>query len=438
MSRQITDLSAAGANLFHAVVELQRLRASSERKFQRWFYEHRQDQERAQELQAGLDQALQSERQAHADAAANADRLLREKNNADRMVVEMRRELQISKEEARRAWEELGRREAEERSRTESLRDGQPTLVGGVQVVPMGAGMASRHGSVSQRPSTRDEGYSSLPQGAQSGGTQGLQSQYSYEEAASPTDTDPYGESTRQPASGLRHEPDVPTLGRGTYGGYPASSEGGTSSSTVRTAVPPAQSQTQAPAPLQPRRTAAQQPAVQPTSSQPEAFYQQPGTYLHEDAAASIPEDERSYVESQGDVTSEGDEEYVIDGSGNFVLDESGHRVTYREHRLRQSESDEFDVQADRQREIEHLNRYGTSSGGYGAATSTAGPAYPPVQGQAGYQTAGPVDYSGSGYGTEWAAMRHHHPTRLSDVLEEDERSRTSPSRASQTSRGMY
>jgi hypothetical protein len=32
---------------------------------------------------------------------------------------------------------------------------------------------------------------------------------------------------------------------------------------------------------------------------------------------------------------------------------------------------------------------------------------------------------------------RHHHPTRLSDVLEEDERSRTSPSRASQNSRGI-
>lgn len=33
MARQTTDLSAAGANLFHAVVELQRLRASSEREF---------------------------------------------------------------------------------------------------------------------------------------------------------------------------------------------------------------------------------------------------------------------------------------------------------------------------------------------------------------------------------------------------------------------
>jgi hypothetical protein len=54
MPQQIKDLSAAGNNLFHAVVELQRLRASSERKFQRWFFEHRQEQERAQEREAQL------------------------------------------------------------------------------------------------------------------------------------------------------------------------------------------------------------------------------------------------------------------------------------------------------------------------------------------------------------------------------------------------
>ncbi|KAF2119218.1 hypothetical protein BDV96DRAFT_642256 [Lophiotrema nucula] len=42
---------------------------------------------------------------------------------------------------------------------------------------------------------------------------------------------------------------------------------------------------------------------------------------------------------------------------------------------------------------------------------------------QKGYQTADQPDYSGTGYGTDWAAgMRHHRPTRLSDVLEEDER----------------
>jgi hypothetical protein len=55
------------------------------------------------------------------------------------------------------------------------------------------------------------------------------------------------------------------------------------------------------------------------------------------------------------------------------------------------------------------------------------------------------VDYSGSGWGqgSGWDSVtpRHRHPTRLSDVIEEDERSRTSPSRASrasQTSRTMH
>ena len=50
LSRQVGDLSAAGSNLFHAVIELQRLRASSERKFQRWFFETRTELERHQEL----------------------------------------------------------------------------------------------------------------------------------------------------------------------------------------------------------------------------------------------------------------------------------------------------------------------------------------------------------------------------------------------------
>ncbi|KIX01098.1 uncharacterized protein Z518_10164 [Rhinocladiella mackenziei CBS 650.93] len=65
MARQITDLSAAGANLFHAVVELQRLRASSERKFQRWFFETRREQELAQERMSELERLLDNERKAH-------------------------------------------------------------------------------------------------------------------------------------------------------------------------------------------------------------------------------------------------------------------------------------------------------------------------------------------------------------------------------------
>jgi hypothetical protein len=97
MARQITDLSAAGANLFHAVVELQRLHASSERKFQRWFFEIRGSQ-------SDLEKMLQKEQE---------NRAIAEKDRADatQMAREMRRELSISKEEARRAWDELGRRE---------------------------------------------------------------------------------------------------------------------------------------------------------------------------------------------------------------------------------------------------------------------------------------------------------------------------------------
>lgn len=62
LSRQIVDLSSAGANLFHAVVEMQRLRASSERKFQRWFFETRAELERHGEIEGNLRRELELER----------------------------------------------------------------------------------------------------------------------------------------------------------------------------------------------------------------------------------------------------------------------------------------------------------------------------------------------------------------------------------------
>ncbi|KAF2270833.1 hypothetical protein CC78DRAFT_573189 [Lojkania enalia] len=421
MSRQITDLSAAGANLFHAVVELQRLRASSERKFQRWFYEHRQEQERAQEREAQLEHALRVEREARADAVANMERMATEKKNAERAVVEMKRELQISKEEARRAWEELGRREQEERDRTFALREGQPTLVGGVQVVPMPQGLG-RHGSVPHRPHTGDDVYGTGPSSSHE-----LEQHYSYEEGQSPTDTDPYVQGSRQ-TTALRHEPDVPTLSQGTYvptGAFSAAAVAGLSQTSGQSGMP---------APLNPQHRAAdtQQSSAQTTTSRPEAFYQQPEAYLHRDTAASvatsIPEDERSYVgTSHDDVTTEGDEEYALDDYGNYILDQHGRRVPFRE--LRQRDSDEYNVEEDRRRELEHLQHYGTAVAGPSSyvTTSSAGP---------GYQQS--PDYSGEGYGNEWTGMRHHHPTRLSDVPEEDEKSRTSPSRASQASRGIF
>jgi len=414
MSRQITDLSAAGANLFHAVVELQRLRASSERKFQRWFYEHRQEQERAQEREAQLSAQITTEREARLEADANMERLVTDKKNAERAVAEMKRELQISKEEARRAWEELGRREQEERDRTFSLRDGQPTLVGGVQVVPM----------------TQNMGDPGRGHGEEYAGTQsinsGIEQHYSYEEGQSPTDTDPFTEPSRHP----HRESALPShVAQGTY--VPS---GATPHPSSRTAAAHAASEdAQIPEPLQyPYHTSQSQPTpTQPASSLPETFYQQPASYLHHDLE-NAQEDKRSYAASQGEATSEADDDYATDEQGNFIRDDAGRRIPYRS--LQSPLSDEYDVQDDRRRELEHLQHYGTaatSQSGFPttpATASTDAPA-PPSDGSR-------PDYSGDGYGDEWVGMRHHHPTRLSDVPEEDERSRTSPSRASQASRG--
>ncbi|KAJ4357448.1 uncharacterized protein N0V89_002023 [Didymosphaeria variabile] len=418
LSRQITDLSAAGANLFHAVVELQRLRASSERKFQRWFYDHRQEQERAQEREAQLETTIREERAARNQAVADMERLATEKRNAERSVQEMKRELQISKEEARRAWEELGRREQEERDRVFSLRDGQPTMIGGVQVLPTAQAMG-RHGSVR---SHGDDTYA----GSSSG--QGIEQHYTYEEAQSPTDTDPFTE-------GRHHEPEAKPVAQGTY--VPS---GAGPSSLYQPGYSQAAEQPQVPAPAHTQQASgghqgpsgAHQYPKEPLTSQPEAFYQQPEAYLHRDIAAGDPEDERSAITSHAEEeTSEGEDEYAIDENGNYILDAAGHRVPFRA--LRRQDSDEYDVQEDRRREIEHLQRYGSAAidpSRY-ATTSSAGSEH-----HGGFPTSSAPDYSGSGYGSEWTGIRHHHPTRLSDVMEEDERSRTSPSRASQASRG--
>ncbi|KAF2274911.1 uncharacterized protein EI97DRAFT_495093 [Westerdykella ornata] len=428
MSRQITDLSAAGANLFHAVVELQRLRASSERKFQRWFYEHRQEQERAQEREAQLDNMIRVEREARAEAVANMERMAKEKQNAERVVAEMKRELQISKEEARRAWEELGRREQEERDRTMALREGQEIVLGGIHVVPRA--VAQGIGTPSQHAGVGDTVYGT---GASSG--HGIEQHYSYEQAQSPTDTDPFRHGTP-----LRHDPDVAPLAQGTYIPSGVSAATQPSSRTATHSQAPEQSQISAPANPQQRNISSTQHSPsqsQTPTTRPEAFYQQPSAYLHRstEAGAGIPEDEQqSYVTStQADDSEE--EEYVIDDNGNFLLDEQGHRVPYRSLHTHDDMSDEFDVQEERRRELEHLQRYGSAPQGETSYTTTTsgGGSY----GQ-GYVSSSIPDYSGAGYGSEWAGMRHHHPTRLSDVLEEDERSRTSPSRASQASRGRY
>lgn len=316
LARNVTDLSSAGANLFHAVVELQRLRASSERKFQRWFFETRQELERNREVTAMLEVAIEEERRSREQAIQEA--LEREQGNSriQKQLSEMRKELQISKEEARRAWEELGRREQEERERTVSLQSGHPTIVGGVQVVPMTQGV-SRHSS--QR--------------------------------------DPHGYGAGEPE----------------YGHAPSS-----------------------------RNDYAQAPAVQPVPTSSSG------------GASSAVHHQVSYG-SEG-TYSEG--ENARRARGGSARDSRG---ATRPPRPSVSNS--------------------VSDGGLEEyETPGAQPAsYPTTSGGQQQYSAAP-DYSGTGYSPSgWETMgsaRHHHPTRLSDVLEEEEeRSRTSASQ-SQVSRG--
>lgn len=366
LARQITDLSAAGANLFHAVVELQRLRASSERKFQRWFFDTRSEQERAKEVQADLERQLKAERQGRADAFASAQAAEKDKTRAEDLLREMRRELQISKEEARRAWEELGRREQEERDRTNSLRNGEPTLVGGVQVVPMIQGLPSRHNT---RPPTREGPYPGGPTATTMGTEYQKQSadsamsrQY-YEETVpmSPTGSDPFVENKKPQATD------------------------------------PASTSTSAKAPYP-----------------PQMFEHDPIGASHPGQPTSEP-DQHSYVGS----SEAGSEEYA------HYTHDPAHPFSYPSAPLSEG-SDEY----------EHSpvdERHYVSDAAYSGATSSAPmhAPYPPTS----------IDYSGAGWGvgTGWESVtpRHRHPTRLSDVLEEDEPSRTSPSRASQASRSV-
>jgi hypothetical protein len=330
LSRQVTDLSAAGANLFHAVVELQRLRASSERKFQRWFFETRAELERSQEVNAMLESALDEERRGRANAIHDAVEQERANSKTQILLTEMRKELSISKEEARRAWEELGRREQLERDRTVSLQSGQPTIVGGVQVVPMTQGVPSRHGS------GRD----------------------------------------------ARASQETPDYGDQRYAEY----------STA--------------------------PAVQSAGGS--------GAYARQDPSGHH---EGSYTGGGGSEGGFSEGEYTIDAHGNFVRDSRGNKIPFAAPpSVSDSEGvEEYETPA---------SHPGASGGQYSQhpATTSAG-------GSGGAQWTGsgnpPQDYSGAGYGAPatWEAVpRHHHPTRLSDVIEEDdERSRTS---ASQISRG--
>jgi len=322
LSRQVGDLSAAGANLFHAVVELQRLRASSERKFQRWFFETRAELERNQEVNAMLEAQLEDERQRRAEVAREVAFLERENQRLQKLRDEQRKELLISKEEARRAWEELGRREQDERDHTASLQAGYPTIVGGVQVVPMSHDAPGRN--VDHGPSTPD--YGAAPQPRYQG--------------YSPGTAGPSGSAGGQGSSQ-----------------YPAGTAG-----------------------------------------------QETGSYG--------PGSEAGYSEG----------EYVIDAHGNFVRDANGNRIPFRSPNSPPSGGRGADARPE----------------DYGAPVSQPPTTnYPPSSSQYAGSYSG-SEYAGQGYAAPgWETVpRHHHPTRLSDVIEEDdERSRTSASQVSRAER---
>ena len=425
MARQVTDLSAAGANLFHAVVELQRLRASSERKFQRWFFEQRNEQERAHEIQAGLEKQLQAEKQARQAAEAELAQLQNERLDtsqisgaAEQMLKEKNRELQISKEEARRAWEELGRREQEERDRTASLRNGEPTLVGGVQVLPMPAAGGFGRDDTSNRPVTRDGPPPAAPVAPLSRSND--PGYTNYDPNRSETGTDPVSDIPRP----LAMSGQAPQQTSNAAAAAMQATRGPSQSSPAR-GMDPSAAATQA------RTYLNYGPSGATTQQQPSSFYQHEGSSLfHEDHRPATTEaDQQSYVQSNEDTFSE--EEYAYDDNGQIKRNSRGDLMMFRGAQ-RSENSDEFDVQEDLDRERMYGQRYGSSMSGveYGS-----GPTGVPAQ----INPTTQVDYSGRGYGpAPWEQVpRHHHPTRLSDVLEEDERSRTSPSRASQTSRGV-
>jgi hypothetical protein len=400
LSRQVTDLSAAGANLFTALVELQRLRASSERKFQRWFYDTRTEMERQQELVGELERALIQERQNRAEDQANWEKLVenarRTEVNFSRHNVEKDRELQIAKDESRRAWEELGRYEALERERQKALAQGLPVEIGGYTVYPR-LFPESRQGSVSRGPSTSDgprptsqrrpqtsQPIQDDPFVADTGAGEALQ-EYSDAETYSPTrSASGFGPPRSQPTSAF------------TSAGYASSAGGYTSFSAP--------------------------PGMSPGGG----FYSQQNTHL-----GGNPSDE--------------DFEYERDEMGNILTDEFGRPLSYRRglHEARSSDSE---------REHAPFTSFGNDPADRRHIPATTAQAIAAqhgitVPGASSMQTRPEADfgffnedeeedddreerYTGAGY-EEAEDSQHHHFTRLSDVPEEDELSRASEAGAS-------
>ena len=131
---------------------------------------------------------------------------------------------------------------------------------------------------------------------------------------------------------------------------------------------------------------------------------------------------EGSYVET----ISEGGTEYAIDAGGNIRHDDDGRPIVFR-RRVQSNETDDsYDEEAAIRREQELAAQYGS-----GSMLPPEAPSVPGTSAQAmatytpttdpGMEPRRP-SYEGAAYeGWESLQTRHHHPTRLSDVLEEEE-----------------
>jgi hypothetical protein len=154
-------------------------------------------------------------------------------------------------------------------------------------------------------------------------------------------------------------------------------------------------------------------------------FYQhQPQeTYLHSSQPdLTVPGLPQNLHQQSSYITSEGEGEYPI-------AQGSGYR--HEPHHSPISEEDDYDTEADIRREAELAARY-RSSGAVSGQILPEAPTIPATSAQAmaSYEPSPPPqqqqppgpDYEGEGYG-DWDTLRtaHHHPTRLSDVLEEEE-----------------
>jgi hypothetical protein len=445
LSRQVTDLSQAGANLFHAVIELQRLRASSERKFSRWFYETRKDLERHQEIEAQLQAQLQAERLARASEITRMENLLNEHDSIKlkytKLLNDKERELEISRGEARRAWEELGRAAAEERDRTTALKDGQAISVGGIQVVPTTHHVHREHsigGPSAAEMAARDTGSYPPPP------LHGISDTNMDDgQQPSPSNTDPFAESNIG-QSMMQHPPTT----NGVH--HPSS--------------------------------------TQPTSL-PSTFYQHPSTLLHQEQQQAHPHhpshhhrghhpqhhpvhqapvtsaptlssqasDGLSWHPSE-DATSENDDDpYEYDEQGVLRRDEFGQPIVHRRGHFASDDDDQVDIaeEIERERVMRAQQHYGghlaasgvnyptvpvsttskilpslaVSSPSAGVSAASIGAAF--AADSPSYTTAPPADYEGAGYDWQPAAAGPYPATSgrpLSDVVEvdEDQRSRVS------------